>query len=536
MPFGVTEFLQGRYEAPKSDLTPQEEAELRKVYMQMLQNLDVAELNLRMEEVESYSSVMSAWLSGTAHVASAYASIANAGANLELAEAARIVAELQPYVYAKAMAGGGLPNAAVQQAHQGRTEAGRATAVDRMRSNPPTNRSDAELALSGAFDDMLVNAGTDLNVLSSSLSARPYGAVEYVATRDAMVSDAKQKAASALVAAGVSPAEATQWAGTWADGTLGEALFIPSEVEKQAREERQEAANDSEMRRARIDAQSVGLPADVAAKVSAALDWGAGIDEMGMEGFSASIEDRPPLPNFEQSRAQIQYELENIGKADDPWGRAIAETFAIPGAADWAAAMGFNSLDRAAVYVSKHPDEFTSGVRFARDTPGATSQDIIRYQQEQGYPVSPVQRLFRLEPTARRMARQDRRAIRQLDRAPDDPTMLAPGRDLPAEDPTLEDEAYTEPGAAAPAPAPAPEAQAKKQAAGTQDVVPGAAVTPPTMQLPLHEYYPPKPKTQLELDIERQKELQKKIVTEEIQQSMNPTSRMAQRFMPSAKE
>jgi hypothetical protein len=105
---------------------------------------------------------------------------------------------------------------------------------------------------------------------------------------------------------------------------------------------------------------------------------------------------------------------------NDPLLKGIEAMFEVPGFPLYAEAVGFPSRERAAIYASQDENkpEVISALTYLQDNPWATSHDLVRHQLEQGYPTTPMMRVWHRPidegspAAARRRYRNSKREIR----------------------------------------------------------------------------------------------------------------------------
>lgn len=404
----IAGFLRGRYEPIRREVDPETKAKLLERYTRSLRELEVAKSQLQSEKVETYGQIKAQLLASSASGMAALAEAAKAGA-----QGAQAAAEMQKVFLSqdseftaaaahripdeKAM---GVVNDAARSAYDAGTNADTESFRGALDGAWKGDTFDEAAASQGVFQ-ALDDAGVGEYLRNSNAALNDPGLNKNTSTFYWTAHDAESSARDAIhgileqkereLLASMPKEEQPNYRGIltkYADAYVAQKVSpyftgaVPAGT-RAAAEEENAVANQIIMEREAKTweiASKYGIPREALRRFYAIQDeTHALVKDPGT--FAAEIEKMPYPQSFDTLRDEILAQMKLLKDGEpDPMELAIAKmTDAVPNFATWAASMRFPTVERAAIYAARHPNELVTFNRWQAEDPGIVLEpDTLR--------------------------------------------------------------------------------------------------------------------------------------------------------------
>ncbi len=408
-------YIQGRYTPVHNKVDPETRAKLLERYVRSLKELSVAEAQIKQEQIQTYGDVTASFLMADAQALSAFADAAAAGAEGAKATAAYAQHMLATDAEMKAAMANRMPNAdavkvastAAVQAYNAGVSSISVESIDALRK--ASERGDmadpaAADAADAAFNEGLFSTLTERSGIGTYLAntnaelnrMRPDDAGR-VFTAQAMESEAG-RAVYNVLAEKERELQSAYGKDTYPDGVLTSRAdaymeqYIRPAFTGQLGEGALNAADQATRAAVMVQDKREAFAESLASKYGIPQQdlqrWRAIQDSTSAlvanpVTFANAMSAMPTPIDFSHERKIIRAEMDRLIEGDpDPLEEAVrGMAKAVPAFDSWAAAMRFPSLERAAIYGSRHPGDLTTFMRW-HDRDPSIAEDPVRLRGE----------------------------------------------------------------------------------------------------------------------------------------------------------
>ena len=421
-PLTLLSSLSQGYSAPPEGIDPELAAAMRVQYVSLLNEIEIAEKHLQMETVETFGQMKAAEINARASILQAMASGAAASAEAQKAKAEMITGLMGSYAEKasnivflnppealttyqrelkigweaiethRASGGFGAPVSPGGDSGQAKKELHTQVGLIQDQMGFKTLMAGAEVIWAGHSADM---TATEKGIYAERVLTDTTGTlIAALTANNPELSETEE--GSALILAVASTAMAQNEMFALFNQRVAEAA--PLIEEEQAKAEDLFVYMTDE-----ISKVGAGLDKKAVSDAVRAMDELGDVLEGGPEEFAKGIMAQPSgLDGTSITKGMVDRELKRIDQLenpDDPLVAAVNKMRSVNGFDEWAHAMGFNSITRAAVYAGNHPYELNYGLSLYRDgmTDPEEMRDALRSKSIEdggGFFVSPIGRLL----------------------------------------------------------------------------------------------------------------------------------------------